>query len=167
MAYIPGSVRVAGFIAPTDSTDTYPTHDDLYGKGGYKIVADITARDAITPGRRKEGMLVKVIDAGSGTPAVYTLVGGITNSDWVIQLFGSASVSVAQYTLTGTDITNKYADLGVTVTATAEAVLLVAGAPGLNRGTDFTVNGSGRVTWNGLGLDGILESGDNFTLIYK
>jgi len=48
MAQIPGSVRVAGFIAPTDSNDTYPVTDSIYGKGGYREVADITARDAIT-----------------------------------------------------------------------------------------------------------------------
>ena len=34
MAAIPGSVRVGGFIAPTDSTDTYAVTDDAYGRGG-------------------------------------------------------------------------------------------------------------------------------------
>lgn len=58
MAEIPGSVPVTGFIAPTDSTDTYATHDSLYGRGGLREVDDQTARDAIPADRRKVGMLV-------------------------------------------------------------------------------------------------------------
>lgn len=100
MALIPGSVRVGGFIAPSDSADTYPTHDDLYGKGGYKVVADITARDAITADRRKEGMLVRVLDAGGGSPAFYTLSGGITNGDWVVPDFGGGSGGISVQNLT-------------------------------------------------------------------
>ena len=78
MAQIPGSVRVAGFIAPTDSNDTYPVTDSIYGKGGYREVADITARDAITTARRREGLMVYVIASG----LVYVLVGGIDNINW-------------------------------------------------------------------------------------
>lgn len=80
MAQIPGSVRVAGFIAPTDSTDTYAVTDETYNRGGYRTVADLTARDAITTDRRKEGMLVRVISTGE----TYVLVGGILNTDWTL-----------------------------------------------------------------------------------
>lgn len=170
MAYIPGSVRVGGFIAPTDSTDVYPTHDELYGKGGFKVVDDITARDAITADRRKEGMLVKVLDAGGGSPAFYTLVGGITNGDWQQQSFtASDAMETIQYTLTVTDISNKFVNLGITPSEPSKAVLIIRGAPGTYQGAsaDFTLNSSGILAWNGRALDGILESGDQLTLIYK
>lgn len=58
MAVIPGGVKVAGFISPTDTTDTYPVVDPIYGIGGYREVADIAERDAITIPRRRAGMLV-------------------------------------------------------------------------------------------------------------
>lgn len=89
MSAIPGSVRFTGFIAPSDSTDTYAVHDEIYGRGGWRTVADITERDLITADRRRVGMAVRVLDDGSGFQAFYTLVGGITNSDWVEDNFGS------------------------------------------------------------------------------
>lgn len=45
----------------------------------FRQVADITARDAISPSRRWEGMQVYVLQ----TETTYELKGGITNSDWV------------------------------------------------------------------------------------
>lgn len=61
MTAIPGSVRVTGFLAPSDSADTYAVTDDTYHRGGFRPVADASARDAITEGRRKVGMLVYCI----------------------------------------------------------------------------------------------------------
>ena len=60
MAEIPGSVRVAGFLAPTDSTDTYAVTEDSYNKGGFRAVAALADRNAITSDRRKLGMMVYV-----------------------------------------------------------------------------------------------------------
>ena len=84
MATIPGSVRVGGFIAPTDSTDTYAVTDDIYGRGGYRSVADLVERNAITEDRRKIGMMVRTNDSGR----FWTLIGGITNMDWAEIQFG-------------------------------------------------------------------------------
>lgn len=64
MSSIPGSVKVTGFVAPTDSTDVYPAHDEEYGAGGYRSVIDLVSRDAITVARRKEDMLVYVRSTG-------------------------------------------------------------------------------------------------------
>lgn len=58
MASIPGSVTVTGFIAPTDTTDTYAVIDPLYGIDGMRSVASTTARNAITTQRRRAGMIV-------------------------------------------------------------------------------------------------------------
>ena len=80
MAEIPGSVRLTGFIAPTDSTDTYPVTHDTYNKGGYRTVASIAERDAITTDRRSIGMMVYV-DAEA---KAYVLTGSAVadNAGW-------------------------------------------------------------------------------------
>ncbi len=80
MATIPGSVRVAGFIAPTDTTDTYAVTDEIYNRGGYRSVSSIAERDLITADRRKLGMLV--YDTTANT--FYQLVGGVSNVNWVV-----------------------------------------------------------------------------------
>ena len=81
MAAIPGSVRVTGFIAPTDTADTYPSHDATYGRGGMRSVADLTERNAIPADRRQAGMLVYV----SSNTTTYQLnqpPWNFTNTDW-------------------------------------------------------------------------------------
>lgn len=79
-----GAIPITGFISPTDNTDVYPTHKDIFGKGGYRTVADLAARDIITQERREEGMLVFVLS----TNTMYQLIGGISNSDWVVAFNG-------------------------------------------------------------------------------
>lgn len=90
MSAIPGSVRLGGFAAPMDSTDTYAVTDPTYGRGGLRSVANIAARNAITKDRRYNittgsqlGMEVVTID----TMNKYRLIhepgtAGTTNSDW-------------------------------------------------------------------------------------
>lgn len=77
MAKIPNSVGVFGPVAPNDSADSYATHLEEYGQGGYRTVASITERNNIPNDRRKVGMLVNVVG-----DKIYQLVGGITNSHW-------------------------------------------------------------------------------------
>jgi hypothetical protein len=103
MANIPGSVRVGGFIAPSDSLDTFATHDSIYGKGGHREVADLTARDAVTTERRREGMTVYVVSEAK----TYRLVGGITNSDWVEVTGGTGGTSITDWT-TGASFLTTY-----------------------------------------------------------
>jgi hypothetical protein len=79
MSTIAGSVRVTGYVAPSDSTDVYAAHDEEYGAGGYRSVIDLLSRDAITLPRRKEGMLVYVKSTG----ITYQLDGGIDNINWI------------------------------------------------------------------------------------
>lgn len=89
MPAISGSIPVTGFVAPTDSADTYAAHHETYGKGGYRTVADTTERDAIPTGRRKEGMRVYVISNGTE----YMLGSGLTNSDWTVTKNGARIVT--------------------------------------------------------------------------
>ena len=44
---------VADKIVPTDSQDTFPTHDEEYGFGGFRTVLNIPQRDLISMDRRK------------------------------------------------------------------------------------------------------------------
>lgn len=104
-----GTVRVTGKFAPSDTTDTYPTHDESYGYGGYRAVADAAARTAIPAARRKAGMLVRQIDTG----AFWMLVGGILDANWtllpmsgtVVLTFWSALQALVTITATPTDQT--------------------------------------------------------------
>jgi hypothetical protein len=73
---IQGTVPVGGSFAPTDSADSFGTHNDKWGIGGYRIVKTIADRnaipvnesnllnldDALASGRRKLGMMVYVSD---------------------------------------------------------------------------------------------------------
>lgn len=61
MSLIPGSIPVTGFIAPTDTTDTYAVTDAIYGIDGLRNVSDYIERDNISLERRREGMIVGVI----------------------------------------------------------------------------------------------------------
>lgn len=74
--------------------------------------------------------------------------------------------TVEKFTLTGTDITNKYITLSSSPATAGNTVLLVADAPNLFYDTDFTITGGNQLSWNGLALDGILSSGDSLTVMY-
>lgn len=55
MSKIEGT-KLIGMITPNgDSDNTFPTHEDIYGKGGYMVV---TSRTGISADRVKKGMLV-------------------------------------------------------------------------------------------------------------
>ena len=80
-----GAVPITGFISPTDSVDTYATHKDIYGKGGYRTVINLQALYDITNDRREEGMLVYVLSE----EILYQLIGGIDDTNWIVaQLLG-------------------------------------------------------------------------------
>lgn len=78
MAKYQGSVTVTGFIAPTDTGDTYATHDSVLGVGGLREVDTLILRDAISDARRRVGMLVYVIE----NKHYYALIGDTTNLSW-------------------------------------------------------------------------------------
>jgi hypothetical protein len=62
MAQIPGSVRLTGFIAPSDTLDTYATQDEMYNRGGYRSVP---SADSLTTQYH-----ILVLNAGGYTPCV-------------------------------------------------------------------------------------------------
>jgi hypothetical protein len=97
MATIPGSVPLTGFIAPTDDQDTYAVADVNYIKGGYRSVATLIERDAITAARRVEGMAVYVLDQAS----IFILDGDLVT--WNLFIPGATGnfLPLAGGTLTG------------------------------------------------------------------
>ena len=83
MAGYTGSVGLTGYVAPKDTLDTYAIQDEAFNRGGYRSVANITERDAITADRRKLGMLVYCFSDST----YYTLKNGLTNADWEVAVF--------------------------------------------------------------------------------
>ena len=59
MAEIKGT-NVASKIVPYTTSDNYATHDEEYGRGGFRTVNNVSEMNAIPADRRKEGMLVYV-----------------------------------------------------------------------------------------------------------
>jgi hypothetical protein len=101
MASISGSVRFTGFIAPTDSTDTYPVFKPIYGLGGLRTVDTTVDRDAITAERREQGMLVYT----KSDNTYYQLASGLTNSDWSnLNLTNGGSSYPNQFSVTASSV---------------------------------------------------------------
>jgi hypothetical protein len=80
-------VKVIGAVEPNDLSDKYPTHNEIYGKGGFRSVPDIAGRNGITPARRSTGMLVYVISEEK----LYQLKGGLVDANWTEIAFGAGS----------------------------------------------------------------------------
>jgi len=75
------------------------------------------------------------------------------------------STKVETRTITAGEAGTKSLVLVATPITPAEVTLAVAGAPAQHYGIDFTVSGT-TLTWNALGLDGILDDTDNLTILY-
>ena len=88
MAKLQGTI-LASKIVPTDSLDTYATHEDKYGRGGHRSVDTLEERDNITTPRRKEGMTVYVKE----NKTKYILESGIDNVNWKVDSSGESSPS--------------------------------------------------------------------------
>lgn len=73
-----GGVAITGYISPTDTSDTFATHDSTLGRGGLREVQNLEERDLITEDRRKIGMVVYVINEEK----YYALLGDTTNLSW-------------------------------------------------------------------------------------
>jgi hypothetical protein len=73
---------------------------------------------------------------------------------------------VERFTLTPTDITNKFITLAETPTDPSDTRLIVIGGGEQEYGIDFSTSGT-TLTWNGLGLDGVLISTDDLIVVYN
>lgn len=90
-------------------------------------------------------------------------------SEWV-PASDNASGNVERFTLSASNISNKYVDLIAAPLTPSLARLAVAGAPTLDNGIDYAIITNGvdlrRLSWSGYGLDGILEENDKLTIEY-
>jgi len=79
-------INLTDSIVPGTPGDNFPTHYDIYGKGGYRSVLDINQRNEIPLQRRSEGMIVRT----NINNKLWMLNGGTTDLNWVeISLTGS------------------------------------------------------------------------------
>ena len=76
--------NVAALIVPFTTEDQYATHEDTYGKGGFRSVELLSDLDLISNDRRKSGMFVYVEE----TEKLYKL----KNGNWVEHETGTGSV---------------------------------------------------------------------------
>lgn len=134
MASYKGTIVLSGMISPTDTTDAYPTHEDTLGKGGYSSVADLTARDAISSLRRKNGMMVYV-ESDSKT---YQLNGGVTNSDWSEFTSGSGGTTAETLVQSTIPVSGIINTIFTGVTIVDGEILYVRGNDGLIEPTVFS-----------------------------
>jgi len=135
MSALTGTV-VIDKLVPTDSADTYGTHEDKYGIGGlHADVLDIAERNAIPVERRKEGMVVYVKQP---TPTNYQLIGGITNADWTVFL-GLASIIPKKEPVTPTLGQTVYV---LTETPLADSISFLLNGVELEEDYDYTVLGT-------------------------
>lgn len=77
MPTIPGTI-VAAPITTGHTENTFPIGDANEMLGGHHAVANVAARNAISPLRRVEGMTCWVVSEQK----LYRLVGGIENTHW-------------------------------------------------------------------------------------
>ena len=63
MANLNGT-NVVSTVMPFTTEDTYATHVDIYGKGGYVAFATEAEKDAFSSARKKAGMLCYVVATG-------------------------------------------------------------------------------------------------------
>jgi hypothetical protein len=104
-----GGVEVTGFISPTDTADTYPVIDTLYGIDGLRNVDNLTQLNAIPNQRRRSGMLVGV----SGGTEYYKLGSSPwsgTSVDWSIFTAGGDIEGTAVVAPGGDDSTGVVGD---------------------------------------------------------
>jgi hypothetical protein len=130
------------------------------GAGSYK---DSVQSIGDLPSSSNTGDVILVKDTGG----LYYWNG----STWTYVVASDAS-GTTQYkpeavrTLSGGDITAKQITLLDTPTNANKTRLTVIDGPMQEYGVDFSVSGA-ILSWNGLGLDGVLEVGDRLVITYN
>lgn len=105
-----------------------------------------------------------VTDLDKYTQAEVTTISGVLQTQ--IDAIDIQPNEIEYFTLAGGDITNKYVTLANTPYSNTEVGLDIIGGCAQFYGTDYSVVGT-QVTWSGLALDGVFETGDEFRVIYS
>ena len=115
--------------------------------------------------------------AGSYAPTNYTLLTSpsVTTGTLGQQIFSiDAKLATAgqvtyteTITISGVQASSKQFTTSNNITSTSSIIFLPQGGTAQFYGDDYTVVGSNVISWNGLGLDGILASGDKIFISYR
>ncbi|MBN2617177.1 MAG: hypothetical protein JXR64_02555 [Spirochaetales bacterium] len=85
-----GTSKVLGPITPTHSLDEYPTAFQKHISGGFMHFDTLNDRDALTPLRREQGMVVYVEEDNN----FYKLTSGILNDNWEVLVINPIEIIV-------------------------------------------------------------------------
>ena len=77
----------------------------------------------------------------------------------------AASIRTKVYVLTDQNLSDKGITLDFSPSDVTALILVPTGGAKQNYGVDFIVNGS-FLTWDGLGLDGVLSAGETLVIYY-
>ncbi len=138
-------------INPSSPADTYPTHIDTLGHGGFMAVRTKAIRDNITIQRRKEGMLVYVLE----TDSLYQLRGPVTGNNWVQFKLMASAVNTINTGTSGNDVNSAISPDGNTLT------LNIPDASPTARGVVTTATqtfGGNKIFNSGVTVDGVGSS---------
>lgn len=119
-------INISSTIAPFTTDDKYATHDEQYGKGGYRSVDTISEMNDIPSQRRKEGMLVRVIANNS----YYVLKNGV----FIKEEFGGSGGGTGSTTLDYIEIDYmRVLDIFNNTPNDSSAIINLIGQDNLNR----------------------------------
>lgn len=141
VAQFNGDIGVTGVIDPQGITFSRESSNPLLGMGQDGIWFD-----------------------ASGEMHLYQDGVGDTNVSQSITT--GANYLVNRFTLTPTDITNKYVTLSATPSVDSDTILNIIGGVVQAYGVDFEIIGD-TLSWDGLDLDGILSSGDKLVVQFN
>jgi len=139
-----GSIPLTGFIAPSDTADTYAVLDPLFGIDGLRNVNSLAEMYAIPAGRRRQGM---VVGAGGNYYKLRSSPWNYDSTDWDLFITPPS---------TGTTTTTQNLITSGTVSVPANYQYLVygglqigAGGALQNSGSVVIINGTLSFTGNG------------------
>lgn len=142
MAINLSGTNIGSMLVPYTTDDTYATHSETYGQGGYRSVDSLDERNTIPYARRKLGMLVNVIGVGMYKLDTNPNTENTTDANWVsysnvpvIQTSSDSgniiTLSDASYTITDAE-SNETGIFNVFLTASSDYTsirwVLVVGA---------------------------------------
>ncbi len=156
MTQIKGT-NVLAPVVPFDTTDSHPSHLALYGKGGYRSVADTAERDAIPSPRREAGMLVLTLSDGKMWKLASDLttwsefsIGASSASSvaWVDIIGRPATFTPSSHTHTASQITDFSSAVAAAAPSTTNASLLTSGTLPDQRLSDAARSASSLYLWS-------------------
>jgi hypothetical protein len=124
-------------------------------------INSLNTLSGVSPGSVDLGMF-----PGSTIPDDSTIKEALEALETAVESGSAASEEVEYRTITSGEATAKTLTLSETPSDPTKVKVFAVGGPVQIYGVDFSVVGDA-LTWNGLGLDGILDAGDVLVIIYN